>query len=231
VTDSNAEALFAYSYNETDEWSGGIVFSRSSIEARRIGANLLDMDETAGLTVHRRQDLDQYADTGVPARVLVEEGWYFECYGCGLRINDSGMADMGLPMSGIVGKEHGAVYCSHACRMESRAEEAAADAFGKAFLDMLQDVVRRRFPGAEIHFGDGRHHVYVPRFRPLVAQQAIVEFDWPGQEFGRAALVYHHAGKHGERLTGPVKPEFSCCNGDHAAFEAFAASYQQETAS
>jgi len=223
------EARVAYTYNETDEWSGGVVFARSNIEARRMGANLLNMDEIAGLTVQRRPDLDQYADTGVPARVLVEEGWWFECHGCGLRINDYRMEDAGLPVSGIVGYEQGRVYCSHACRMESRAEDAARDAFGKAFLDMLQDMVRARFPGAEIHFGDGRHHASVPRYWPLVAQQAVVEFEWPGQKIGRASLEYHHATDYGATLIGPVRPEFRCCNGDREAFEAFAAEYPKAT--
>jgi len=222
------EARVAYTYNETDEWSGGVVFARSNIEARRLGANLLNMDEIAGLSVQRRPDLDEYVDTGVPARVLVEEGWWFECHGCWLRLDDCGMEDAGLPVSGIVGYEQGRVYCSHACRMESQAEDAARDAFGKAFLDMLQDVVRRRFPGAEIQFEGGRHHAYVPRYWPLVAQQARVEFDWPGQKIGRASLEYYHADAQGRTLIGPVRPEFRCCIGDREAFEAFAAAYPKE---
>jgi len=222
------EARVAYTYNETDEWTGGVVFARSNIEARRMGANLLNMDEIGGLTVQRRPDFDQYADTGVPARVLVEEGWWLECFGCDLRISDCGMEDAGLPVSGIVGYEQGRVYCSHTCRMESQAEDAARDAFGKAFLDMLQDVVRSRFPGAAIHFGDGRHHAYVPRYWPLVVQQASVEFDWPGQKIGPASLEYRHAGDHGRPLIGPVRPEFRCCYGDREAFEAFAAAHPKD---
>lgn len=224
-----SSARRAYSYNETDEWSGGIVFARSNIEARRLGANLLHMDEIAGLTVQRRPDLDKYEATGVPARVLIEGGWWFECHGCGLQISDCGMEDAGLPLSGVVGKSHGAVYCSHQCRRDHLASEAAADAFGKAFLDMMQDLVRARFPGAEIHFGDGRHHAYVPRHHfPLTVVQARVEFDWPGQNIGRASLEYHHAGNYGQTIIGPVRPEFRCCNGDREAFEMFAAAYSKD---
>lgn len=220
------KARRAYSYLETDEYTGGIVFAASNIEARRIGANLLNMDGIGGLEVKRRPDLDQYEATGVPARVLAQQGWHFECHGCGVRIDDCSMEDAGLPLSGIVGYEQGAIYCSHACRMESRAADAATEAFGLAFLDMLKDMVRIRFPGAEIHFGDQRHHHYISRHhRPLVVTQARVSFEWPGQRIGPASLEYHHAGRYGQTLIGPVRPEFMCCTGDRDAFEAFAAKY------
>lgn len=63
-------AAKAYSYLETDEFTGGIVFAKSNIEARRIGANILNMDGIGGMTVSRRKDLDKYEQKGVPAWLL-----------------------------------------------------------------------------------------------------------------------------------------------------------------
>lgn len=219
----------AYSYLETDEYTGGIVFASSNIEARRIGANLLNMDGIGGIEVKRRPDLDQYAATGVPARVLVAEGWRFECFGCGRSIDDCNMDDAGLPISGVVGYEQGAIYCCHACRIEDKTKSAAVEAHGAAFVEMLKDMVRNRFPGAEIHFGDHRHHHYVPpHYWPPVVVQASVRFEWPGQEIGPASFEYRHETHSGGCLIGPVRPEFRCCNGDREAFEAFAAACKPE---
>lgn len=214
----------AYSYMETDEWTGGIVFAKSNIEARRIGANLLNMDEIGGMQVNRRKDLDRFEATGVPASLLVSQGWRFECHGCGLRLDDYSLEDARLPVSGVVGVESGRIYCCHTCRMEARADDAAREAFGAAFLDMLKDVVRARFPGIEHHFGEHRQHVFVPhRMRPLVVVQARVSFAFPGMKIGPATMEYHHCGQHGSHLIGPVRPVFYCCNGDREAFEAFVA--------
>ncbi|MBV7408715.1 hypothetical protein [Maritimibacter sp. DP1N21-5] len=214
----------AYSYLETDEFTGGIVFAKSNIEARRIGANLLNMDDIGGMEVKRRKDLDRFEETGVPAWLLVSEGWRFECLGCGMQINEDEMEDAGLPVTGIVGVEHGHIYCCHVCRMQRMAEYAACKAFGEAFLDMLKGVVTARFPDIEPCFGEYRHHVYVPTWcSPYVVQQAKVHFSFPGMKIGPASLVYQHqANAHGSRITGPVKPEFYCCNGDREAFEALA---------
>lgn len=215
----------AYSYLETDEYTGGIIFAKSNVEARRLGANLLNMDDIGGLEVRRRKDLDKYEATGVPAWLLVSEGWHFGCHGCGMRIDDCSMEDASLPITGIVGTESGAIYCCHTCRMEARAEHAAQEAFGEAFLDMLKDLVRKRFPGIDHCFGEHRQYVYVPRWsRPMVVLQARVSFNFPGTKIGPATLEYHHCGNaHGSPIIGPVRPEFYCCKGDREAFEAFAA--------
>lgn len=213
----------AYSYLETDESTGGIVFAQSNIEARRIGANLLDMDGIGGMEVKRRADLDKYEASGVPAWMLVSEGWHFECCGCGMSIDDCTMEDAGLPVTGVVGVESGRIYCSHACRMAYLARDAASKAFGEAFLDMLRDMVRSRFPDADHCFGEYQTHVYVPQWvDPLVVKQAQVKFAFPGMKIGPASLQYRHEGKHGSALIGPVRPDFYCCTGDREAFEAFA---------
>jgi hypothetical protein len=221
----------AYSVTEDDEGTGGIVFAKSAVAARRIGAGEFNNGEFSGLSVHRRKDLDRFEGSGVPAWLLVEEGWHFECHGCGMRIEAYSLENEGLSFTDVVGVESGAIYCCHQCRRESMAENAASVAFGEGFLDMLEDVVRKRFGDVEIKRDGGfSRHVYVPRgYRPLVVEQARVRFTFPGQKIGAASLEFRHCGQYGQTLIGPVQPEFYCCSGDKEAFEAFAAGRQRVT--
>jgi hypothetical protein len=209
----------AYVALDTDEFNGGVVFAKNIRDARRIGANVYSSGEQEYIQVTRRKDLDQYEAEGVPARVLAEEGWWFECHGCGMRIDDCSMEDAGLPISGIVGKDGGAIYCCHTCRRDHLTRDAAVKAFGSAFLDMLADMVTARFGDAVIA---DRRHVYVPRYEPLVVMGAEVSFSFPGQKIGPATLSYRHEGKYCAKIIGPVMPEVMCCAGDKDAFEAWA---------
>jgi hypothetical protein len=212
----------AFMYQETDEWTGGIVFAGSNIEARRIGANLLDRDGIGGMSVHRRADLDRYESEGVPARVLVADGWWFECSGCGMRVDEDNLIDEGMSTAGVVGVEGGRVYCCHTCQRDDLARRAAKKAFGEAYLDMMRDIVRRRFPGIDHRFEDHRHHYYVDRCGgEMCVRDATVEFSFPGGQYS-VSLRMRHAGQYGKPLIGPVRPEFFGSNGDREAFEAFA---------
>ena len=210
----------AYSYLETDEWTGGIIFAKSNIEARRLGANILDRDEIAGMQVNRRPDLDQYEQTGVPASVLVGSGWHFECCGCGMHIDEDNLYDKHMKPSDVVGYESGQVFCSHGCRMEWKAEQAGRKAFGQAFVEMMKDVVRKRIPEIEWNFGEFKEHAYVQGSGPFVVIQARVYFDFPGRKHGPATIEYHHAGKYGAPMIGPAQLVFYCPNGDLEAFNA-----------
>lgn len=209
----------AYSCLELDEWTGGIVFAKTKRDALRIGADAFNHGDCENMEITRRKDLDRYEGVGVPAWLLVDEGWRFECWGCGMQINDSELEGNGLPITGVVGKESGRIYCCHACRMESMADDAARRAFGEAFTEMLRDMVRDRFPGIEHNFGERPHHVYVGGGTPITVKEASVYFDFPGMKIGQASLTYRHAGLHGREIIGPVRPEYYCCSGDREAFE------------
>ena len=215
----------AYSVLETGEYTGGIVFAKDTRTASRIGANQWADGEIEYVEVSRRKDLDQYEGKGVPASLLVEEGWRFECHGCGMMINDYGMEDAGLPLSGIVGVEGCAIYCCHQCSREHLSREAAVKAYGSAFQDMLRDMLRARFRNAILVPEDQwKNRVSVPKCcDPLVVCEASIAFSFPGQKIGPATLTYRHEGIHGLNLIGPVRPYFTCCAGDKEAFEAWAA--------
>ena len=219
----------AYSVLETGEDTGGIVFAKDKRTASRIGANQWADGEIEYVEVSRRKDLDQYEGKGVPASILVEEGWRFECGGCGMMISDCSMEDAGMPLSGIVGVEGCAIYCCHQCRRDHLSREAAVKECGSAFQDMLRDMLRAQFSNAIFVPEDQwKNHVYVPKyFDPLVVREASVAFSLPGQKIGPATLTYRHEGIHGLDLIGPVKPYFTCCAGDKEAFEAWAALAQK----
>lgn len=213
----------AYSYQETDEWTGGIIFAKSPIDARRNAANYLNRDGIGGLKINRRKDLDRYEETGVPARVLVAEGWNFECNGCGMRVDEDNLLDIGLSHKHVVGNESGWVFCCHSCRADYLSEKAARDAYGEAFLDMLREMVCTRFPSVQHNFDKFQSHVYCQSDADQISVvQALVKFDFPGREYAPATLEYRHEGIHGPTLIGPVKPQFYCSNGDQEAFEAMA---------
>lgn len=219
----------AYIVTENDENTGGVIFAKDKRTAMRIGASEYGDGDVDYVTATRAKSLDCYEGTGVPARVLIADGWHFECHGCGMRIDDTSLYDMRLPVSGVVGIENSAVYCCHTCRMEHLAREAAIKAYGIAFLDMLRDVVRARFGDGVEFVANGRRsdHFYIQRNAvPLVVEEAHVGFNFPGMEIGPAQLDYRHEGLNGRNLVGPVKPYFTCCYGDREAFEAWAGTKQ-----
>ena len=220
----------AYSVLETDEYTGGIVFAKDKRSATRIGANLYAHDEPEYIETTRRKDLDKYELTGVPAWLMVSQGWHFECHGCGRRIDCDALYDDGMSYTNVVGFESGAIYCCHACRMESLADKAAINAYGEAFLEMLRDLVRARFPKTEWNFGNHKHHVYARKYGDrITVVHARISFEFPGMKIGAASLNYHHTGQHGRDIIGPVRPEVMCCRGDQEVFEAFAAKVKDAT--
>lgn len=212
----------AWSALKTDECTGGIVFAPNRRKAMKIASAVFNNGEVNGLEVSRRKDLDRFSKTGVPAYHLINEGWRFECHGCGLQMTADMHEDHGLPVSGVVGIESADVCCSHACRMEALADKAARKAFGESFLDMLRDTIRKRLPGEDITFAKDEGYAYVPPgMIPLVVAYAEVRFTFPGMKFDPATLIYRHEERHGSTLIGPVRPEFFCSQGDIESFQAF----------
>ena len=214
----------AYSVLELDERTGGIIFAPDKRTARRWGANRYADGDESYVEVSRRRDLDRYEGGGVPARVLVHDGWWFECHGCSIMIREEDMDEAGLPIDGIVGTEGGAVFCCHQCRMEYLSEKARREAFGEAFLDMLADRVRTRFGDSAVIEPREKHHVYVPTWHePMVIKMARVAFRFPGMKHGAAWVEIRHEGPYGGELIGPARIEVFCPRGDQTAFQAWAA--------
>ena len=106
----------AFAVQEDTEGTGGIVFSRSSIEALRKGASTFGDGDIHGWSARRAQWADSFAATGeVPMAVAVECGWWSECHGCGRTISQDDLDERGLPASGVIGSLAGATYCCQQC--------------------------------------------------------------------------------------------------------------------
>ncbi|HEU4682958.1 MAG TPA: hypothetical protein VFS39_00465 [Nitrospira sp.] len=202
---------------EIDEMTGGIIFAKSAIEARKIGANEWNDGELAGMTVRRRKDLDQFAGSGVPFSLLIDEGWWGECTGCGGHIDEWFLYDRGLTSSDVIGTLNAAIFCCQSCKDEYAARKDREDQAGREFLKRLCDIVRRRFPNANAVTPE---YVYAAEFDGVVTiRQAVVSFEFPGMKIAAAHLRYDPG--HG---IGPSQPYYTCASGDREAFEAWAKS-------
>ena len=221
----------AYTYRDAETFEGGIVFAKSNIEARRLAASRLHFDEISGINVNRREDLDKYYEAGVPAKVLVSEGWYFGCDGCSMQIDEYNMDDAHLPIDGIVGFERRPIYCCHQCRIDHLTKAAARKAHGQAFLDMMRDFLREDLSGGDVTLDTREASFYVPeQDGPFVVAHAKLYFSFPGMEISSASLEYNHSGAYNRILIGPVRPTYFCAAGDKEAFEKFYADHKAKKA-
>lgn len=206
--------------------TGGVVFAKSAIEARRYGASEWNDGELGGLHVRRERDFDQFDGSGVPAWLMVAKGWWFECSGCGMTINEDSLYDRGLPVEGVVGAECSRVYCCATCEADERARTAREAAVGNAFLWHLKQRVIDRFGPVEFANGAWKEHVYAREVDGTVhIGQGIVSFNFPGMRIGPASLRYNWG--YGGQF-GPPSPEYSVPRGDLEAFEAWAAARPSE---
>ena len=201
----------AYIVTEDTEGTGGVIFAKSDIEARRRGADAFHEGELSGLHVTRAKHLDRYEGKGVPASVMIDAGWNFECSYCGASLNSDEIYDRGASPDDVVGVESGHVFCDANCASSYVEDNRKKRATGNKFLSRMRARVRSRFGNVEFVPGRWHQHVYVvDAGAKLRTEQARVSFNFPGQVHGPASL--HYDG--GEYA-------LHCCNGDRTAFIAF----------
>lgn len=204
----------------TEEYGNNamVVFSNYAIAARRYAASELNGGEITGLSVRRAKDLDQFEGDRIPASILIERGWWFECSGCGLTINEENLDERDLSTGGVIGFYHGAVYCCKACHDDHMARKARENEAGQAFLAILRGLVTKRLGAVEFVTGAFKEHIFAQESDGIVMiRDACVSFNFPGQTLAPASLHYQPGHDY-----GPNRPEFRCCAGDKDAFEAFA---------
>lgn len=212
----------AFLVTEPNENTGGVVFAKSGIEARKYGANEWNGGVIAGMSVHRAPWADRYGRaSNVPARDLIDFGWWFECSACGSLINLDTLSDRRLPLSGVIGSAAGVVYCCPMCwkredRRRKRNKARVADT-----IEQFKARVRRRF--GDVRFV--REHAYCPEGARGAwrVQEASVDFEFPGMTIGPAKLTYRVPDSWSKEV-GPSAPSYTCCSGDRAAFEEWARS-------
>jgi hypothetical protein len=219
----------AMAFVVSDNYEDGsvVVFAKTAVAARRYGANELDIDFESVESCRRAPEFDAYAEQGrVPNDVLLEHGWWFECYGCCRRIDSSleGEHDYGSRSRTITLKpvfSGDIVYCCPSCKARDESDmRERRNAEAMAISD-FQERVLRRFPDAE--FEAHRQHAYVAgRNGVYGVEQVIVRFGFPGMQIGPAEYRYDLYPNYTAAKLGPHAPEFTCCNGDKVAFEAWA---------
>lgn len=225
----------AFAVTEESENSGAIYYARHDITARKAGADEFADGELSYVTCHRAPWADAYAASGrpIPARLMIAHGWHFECYGCGRHLDEDTLRDRRLPVDGVIGTQHGAVYCCARCRRKHLSRERRREAEKQRAIEAYKTLVRRRFH--DVVFTDdparGRPHVWVTFHhgqKGWLWEQVCVAFTFPGMKFGPAMLRLPDRPwlgyAPGNRFIGPLKPEYSCCHGDREAFEAWARS-------
>ncbi|MBZ9600697.1 hypothetical protein [Phyllobacterium chamaecytisi] len=223
-------ALKAFAVTETDDNTGGIVFARHAVTARRHGANEYAGGEFAYVSCRRAPWADRFAENQDPTiSVMIAHGWHFECQGCGAKIDEDWLDEEGLPVEGVIGTQATSVYCCARCKWKSMKRAAKRKEQEQLAIGAYKAVVLKRFPDAEFCDNEpdkyrGHHHAYVTMDKGAWHWgQVVISFKFPGMQIAPAHYSRNEP-MHQWRspFIGPVKPEYTCCNGDREAFEAWA---------
>lgn len=133
------KTLKAYMVSDGDD-GASIVFASNNATARREGASELDVDWSEVDSCRRAPQFDAYAPGPVPAAVLIEHGWRYECTrsGCSSWVysdeEDRCFSTAGDP------------YCCEACMARDFAGQRGTAAAQVA----LQELVELRLPGVVV---------------------------------------------------------------------------------
>lgn len=218
--------LKAYAVLEKGENTGGIVFAKKAIVARRRGASEYSDGDFSGVSCRRVPWADQYVGRTVPAHVMIMHGWHFECSGCAERIDEYHLEYKRLPLNGVIGSQNSHVFCCTKCARKYYSIMRRRKAEEQRAIEALKEIVRKRFPDADFcdhneenRYGE-RHHAYVINSTGgWHWQQVKVAFRFPGMKHGPAKYHMDCSSR-----IGPPNAYFTCCNGDIQAFEEYASS-------
>lgn len=184
VTKARDEKSLAWVVSEDEEGHAVVVFAEDAQAARSLGASRLSVDDDDVDEPLRRPEFDVHAPGPVPVDALLADGWWFECYHCGVRVYEDDDGD-GDPVDPVPGPRPNSLFCTPACaaahfarlRQQSAAESALLESFDarypgaqivsvyvwRGLLKEGESVVRFRFPGGECqavwHFGENVAHV------------------------------------------------------------------------
>ncbi|SEQ71673.1 hypothetical protein SAMN05216548_10740 [Faunimonas pinastri] len=221
--------LKAFACTEDDESTGAVLFATHDIAAKRWAANEYADGDITRIQCRRAKWADHLVGSAVPASLMIEHGWHFECSGCGARIDLSELDEKGLTVAGVIGMQDDLVFCGPECALWYRSRRATAKRLEAEAIMWLRGIALRSIGTVEFVTGFGQEHAYASeRGGRWTIEQAFVSFRFDGMEIGTASLRYHGprwCGAH-----GPTRPEWSCCAGDKEAFEAFAKARQTREA-
>lgn len=203
----------AYAVTEEDENTGGIIYAEHNIVARRLGANEYGDGDISYVSCRRAPWADEYYGTGLPISVMVDNGWHFECCGCGQRID----YDSTEYSEDIIGTQHSLVFCDSVCEAYYNLDRAKCKKLETRWVRRFIKIVKRYFPDAQPEY----RHAYASRDKDgrYTIRQVSVQFDFPGRKHGMAELSWREKSSWEKEYP---KPHFTCSNGDKDAFEAWA---------
>jgi hypothetical protein len=171
-----------------DEGGCVIEFATNCATARREGASAMDADWTDVTSCRRAPQFDAYAPGPVPPLILIENGWWFECLHCSVKVDSDGEAwdDEGELLPPLEPVAHGltGVFCSPACCGKHGAEMRMRAAAKVALCELVQT----RHPEAEII----RAHVYGDHLQPEHGY-SVATFRLPGLQH---SVEYHFGDTH-----------------------------------
>lgn len=234
ATNPKPKPMLAYSVTENNECTGGIVFAKSAIAARRLGAERYADGEFEDVSCRRAAYCDQFASDGiVPASHLIAQGWHFECSHCYKIIDNDHLWERDILTEDVIGTQDSSVYCNELCKAREALEEAERKHIERRWIRRLTKVVQARFPEAEI-ITDGpwrRPHAYIDRKNgKYVVKDVTIPFTLPCLKHGPATLVVERYGPERLRLpnadTQPAEKRrrnifYSCSMGDLEALEVY----------
>lgn len=158
MSTSDSAPLLAYMIHDgDDEWD--TVFATSNAAARRIAEKRFD-----GYVAQckRAPGFDQYAPGPVPIKVMIADGWQFECAECSRWVYDGMIEDDPddvEPMTYEPTYLGRYVYCSPACRAYDVRERRERASYEAAACELLE----ARYPGALLeHVERADHENRVP---------------------------------------------------------------------
>jgi hypothetical protein len=215
--------LRAFAVTDRSEGTGGIVFARHAIVARREGACTFGDGDFESVECRRAPWADDYAGDSLPAWVLIDNGWHYEDAWTGETIDTDYLDERGLPIKGVIGTQHSLVFACQAHADAYATEETQRKAVEAKGIEEMQAIVLKRFPDALLTPSGSAfsQHAYASKDGgEFVLKQVIVSFEFPGMKIGPASARYDRP--YNEAFEG-LKPVFWCCGGDKEAFEAWAA--------
>lgn len=123
--------LKAYLVDCEQENGAQLYFAETANQAKCHAANEEGIDYIEVTSCHRKPEFDQYAPGPVPPKVLIEDGWWFECFGCYRRVDGDEAYDYDedKELDGPVYRGN-AVFCSTECQQShdiKRAKEKRLD--------------------------------------------------------------------------------------------------------
>jgi len=155
------------------EYGGQVYFAATRGQAKILAVNEEGTDITAVVSCRRKPEWDVFTPGPVPIKVRMEDGWWFECPGCGQQVIDDGECYHGAngePCNSepiFVGTQE--VYCCQGCKDAEELREAERK---------VEEVKRRR--EAMAAFAITWPGVKPSRVDVLGRRKALMAFRVPG---------------------------------------------------